>query len=66
MFGKFLAFMFGKNPDIFDADGTIRHKFPDDKWKSWKNRFETNEYDWHEHKGRGDRKSPGNQTKSKH
>lgn len=52
MFAKVLDFLFGKSPDIFDADGNIVHKFPPEKWKSWDDRFQNNkEYDWRRHKG---------------
>ncbi len=51
MFGKLLDILFGKSPDIFDADGNIVHKFPAEKWKSWNNRFQSTTYDWRTHKG---------------
>jgi len=51
MIGKALDFLFGKAPDIFDADGNVLHKFPPDKWQAWRARFQTKEYNWHQHKG---------------
>ncbi len=48
---KILDFLFGKNPDIFDANGNIVHKFPPEKWKAWDDRFKNGEYDWRKHKG---------------
>ena len=52
MVGKVLDFLFGKSPDIFDADGNVMHKFPPEKWKAWRERFEKNQsFDWRQHKG---------------
>ena len=46
-------FLFGKDPDIFDEKGGVRHKFTDKKWQEWNARFKNNpEYDWRQHKGR--------------
>ncbi|HVK62707.1 MAG TPA: hypothetical protein VM432_14205 [Bdellovibrionales bacterium] len=43
-------FLFGKDPDIFDEQGRVRHKFPEEKWKKWNDRLKANpEYDWREH-----------------
>lgn len=43
-------FLFGKDPDIFDESGRVRHKFPEEKWKKWNDRLKANpEYDWHRH-----------------
>lgn len=46
-----LGFLFGKSPDIFDADGNVLHKFPQDKWQAWNRRFQAKDYDWRHHKG---------------
>ena len=47
-----LNFLFGKKPDIFDADGTVRHKHPAQKWNKWNNRFVNNpDYNWRNHTG---------------
>ncbi len=47
-----LDFLFGKSPDIFDADGNIVHKFPPQKWQTWNDRFaKSRDYDWRQHKG---------------
>lgn len=49
---KLLTFLFGKSPDIFDANGNVVHKLPDDRWKAWRDRFEKSaSYDWRHHKG---------------
>lgn len=42
-------FLFGKDPQIFDENGKVRHKFPEEKWKNWNKRFEKTEYDWRQH-----------------
>lgn len=43
-------FLFGKDPDIFDENGNVRHKFNDEKWLKWNNRFKSNpDYDWRLH-----------------
>ena len=43
-------FLLGKDPDIFDDQGHVRHKFTDEKWRKWDNRLRANpEYDWHHH-----------------
>jgi len=50
--GKLLGFLFGKKPQIFDANGNVVHKLSDERWKGWLARFEKNpEFDWHKHKG---------------
>jgi hypothetical protein len=52
MIGKVLDFLFGKSPDIFDANGGVMHKLPPEKWKAWKDRFEKNKsFDWRHHRG---------------
>jgi hypothetical protein len=44
------GFLFGKDPDIFDEEGRVRHKFTDEKWKMWNDRLNGNpEYDWRQH-----------------
>lgn len=48
-----LNFLFGKSPDIFDENGQVRHKFPEEKWKSWNDRFKNSQYDWKKHQGTG-------------
>ncbi len=43
-------FLFGKDPDIFDEKGNVRHKFPEEKWQKWNERLSGNpEYDWRKH-----------------
>lgn len=45
-------FLFGKDPQIFDDSGNVRHCFPDEKWNKWSDRFRANpEYDWRDHTG---------------
>ena len=52
MVSKLLDFLFGKSPDIFDAEGNVLHKFPEEKWQAWRARFEKNkEFDWRKHRG---------------
>ena len=52
MISKVLDFLFGKSPDIFDANGNVLHKLPPEKWKAWRERFEKkSEYDWRRHRG---------------
>lgn len=51
--GAILDFLFGKDPDIFDSEGRVRHKFTDAKWKEWDDRIRASkEYDWRAHSGR--------------
>lgn len=46
-------FLFGKDPDIFDQQGRVLHKFPEDKWKAWDDRLKANpDYDWRNHTGK--------------
>ncbi len=53
----FGQFFFGKDPDIFDDKGKVRHQFPQTKWQAWQNRFKENpNYDWHQHTGKLNRK----------
>jgi hypothetical protein len=43
-------FLFGKDPDIFDEHGKVRHKFPEEKWQKWNDRFKSNPaFDWRKH-----------------
>ncbi len=57
--GKLLDFIFGRAPDIFDADGNIVHKLGPEKWKKWQDRFAKNqEFDWHQHRGQQRRDTP--------
>jgi hypothetical protein len=52
MSNKLLNFLFGKSPDIFAEDGTVRHKLPKQKWESWKKRYLSSpEYNWKNHTG---------------
>jgi hypothetical protein len=50
--GKFLDFLFGKDPDIFNTQGQIQHKLPKARWEAWEKRFKDNpQYNWRLHKG---------------
>lgn len=52
MLNKILGLVFGKDPDIFDAQGNVVHKLPEDLWARWRGRFENNvRYDWKKHVG---------------
>jgi|FLYM01.1.fsa_nt_gi hypothetical protein len=46
-----LGFLFGKNPDIFDENGQVRHKLGSEKWKAWNDRYKSSLFDWRKHKG---------------
>ncbi|MES2964199.1 MAG: hypothetical protein V4760_09940, partial [Bdellovibrionota bacterium] len=42
--------LFGKNPDIFDENGNVRHKFTESKWQQWNDRLKASpDYDWRKH-----------------
>lgn len=57
-------FLFGRDPDIFDEKGFVRHKFPQEKWKNWQDRFEKNpQYDWQHHTGIEGTARPNRNTK---
>ncbi len=47
-----LGFLFGKDPQIFDERGNVRHNFPEKKWTDWDQRIRQNpDYDWRKHTG---------------
>ena len=46
-----LNFIFGKEPDIFDENGQVRHKLPDGKWNDWNSRYKEASHNWRTHKG---------------
>lgn len=49
---KVLDFLFGKEPDIFDENGNVMHKFPKKKWEAWQNRMKSDpHYNWRNHTG---------------
>lgn len=57
--GKILDFIGGKDPDIFDAYGRVRHKFSDKKWQDWDARIrKSKDFDWRQHSG-SDAQHPG-------
>ncbi len=50
---KIREFAFGKQADIFDADGKISHNLPPKKWSDWNQERKSNpEYNWRNHNGR--------------
>jgi hypothetical protein len=52
MFKSLGNFLFGKKPDIFAPDGTVRHKLPKEKWDAWQARYLRGEdYNWRNHVG---------------
>ena len=56
------GFLFGKDPEIFDEQGRVRHKFPDEKWQKWNDRLKANpDYDWRKH-GAKDRAQKANEN----
>lgn len=59
-------FLFGKDPDIFDENGRVRHKFSDSKWTQWNDRLKANpEYNWRQHgaKERLEKSTPPSEKK---
>ena len=49
---KWLDFLFGKRPDIFNKKGQVEHQLKQKAWDEWQNRFaEGQEYDWTGHRG---------------
>lgn len=47
-----LNFLFGKDPDIFDKDGSVRHRLSKEKWDAWHARYmQGDEYNWKNHSG---------------
>jgi hypothetical protein len=59
-------FLFGKDPDIFDKNGEVRHNLPDNKWKDWDDRIRANpNYDFQYHKGQAKEIRPDS-DKTKH
>jgi hypothetical protein len=50
---RILNFLFGRDPDIFDEKGNVRHVFGEKKWKDWDARFRDKSHDWRHAKGRG-------------
>lgn len=45
-------FLFGKDPDIFDASGRVSHDLPKKTWDNWKNKYRNNpENNWRNHSG---------------
>ncbi|HAG90984.1 MAG TPA: hypothetical protein DCL41_03890 [Bdellovibrionales bacterium] len=46
-----IHFLFGKSPDIFDENGQVRHKLPEEKWKKWDARYHDEKHNWRKHRG---------------
>ena len=58
-----LNFLFGKDPEIFDSKGEVRHDLPESKWKEWDDRLRNNpNYDFRFHKGQAKEVRPTNAT----
>lgn len=58
-----IDFIFGKDPDIFDANGNVSHKLPKKRWEAWQNRIKNDpHYNWRNHTGvsGGKKKNPSN------
>ncbi|MGE0763779.1 MAG: hypothetical protein AB7N80_10920 [Bdellovibrionales bacterium] len=52
MLGKVFDFLFGKKPEIFDQDGSVRHNLPKEKWDAWNSRYQNgDEFNWRNHTG---------------
>ena len=52
MISSLLCVLFGKSPDIFDPDGTVRHNLPKSKWEAWEKRYTSSpEMNWRNHTG---------------
>lgn len=52
IFKPITDFLFGKDPEIFDEGGKVRHNLGDKAWENWKNRFKNNpENNWRHHVG---------------
>lgn len=44
--------LFGKEAQVFDESGKVRHNLGEQKWNAWNDRFRANpDYDWHQHTG---------------
>jgi hypothetical protein len=58
-------FLFGKDPDIFDNKGEVRHNLPETKWKEWDDRIRSNpNFDFRFHKGQAKETQPGEPSAS--
>jgi hypothetical protein len=65
--GRILDFLFGKEPKIFDKDGTVRHNLPKEKWDAWQARYlQSEEYNWHNHAGVKAKELASNKKDPKH
>ena len=49
---RVLGFFFGKDPDIFDDKGRVRHKLPSQTWQRWHDRYASDpKNNWRHHAG---------------
>lgn len=55
---KILDFLFGRDPDIFDENGEVRHDLGERFWGEWEARYRAPEYDWRRHSGTEVRPKP--------
>ena len=47
-----MGFLFGKDPEIFDENGQVRHHLPKEKWDAWHKRYMNDpQYNWRNHTG---------------
>ncbi|MCB0411546.1 MAG: hypothetical protein KDD22_03420 [Bdellovibrionales bacterium] len=52
MLNKLMNFLFGKEPEIFDENGRVRHNLPKEKWDAWNQRYMGGEeFNWRNHTG---------------
>lgn len=52
MLKNVLDFLFGKDPEIFNAKGEVEHQLPQEKWQAWQDRYlKGDEYNWRNHTG---------------
>ena len=52
MMKRVMEFLFGKKPQIFDKDGSVRHDLGQSKWEAWNARYsQGEEYNWRNHTG---------------
>ena len=50
-FKRLLEFLFGRSPDVFDKEGEIDLRLPDQVWTNWARRYWQNEFNWRRHQG---------------
>lgn len=53
MLSWLLGFLFGRQAQIFDENGRVRHDLGQQKWQHWNERLKANpHYNWRDHKGK--------------